>query len=775
MINTLYQEKSGKFQRKKAVLTVQAIVEGKGMKKIGSVGLNISDYYSSPLNNQAFPLENCPDKNSRIWVSIRGQALGDATIADNMSEASGVTGFSMGTEGDYSANLFHEQNLEDIEEGNASGPQIIPGRDGKPPMIRGPLMKFPDSGPVNPMKISEAMGNQRQKLEEEMNSTKITELKASLQLLEKENLQIKSEKDDLKVQLSISLEKSKKERENYSEHMKKLDTDIDSLKKKNETLRDRVQRREEKIEKLKKDNDSMLNDIKELEKSSFGTSEEKGHLRTENDQLKAKISEQDQKIQNLNKHIDSLREEKKSLENSLQQSQNTISQLKADFELLRHDFTESRETVPSKGQDGDAVFENYKKKTEVLINNYKKDIKTLEHEREEALSKQTEMTFELQKAKSEAGAIEERYRQQLLKFEKEHQGIKEENSEIKQKLEDELNSRRIIERKSSVEKNDFDNKLSRMNQTFQEMKAKKESLEQTLAEYERQFHKKQSEYENDSANNKKLMEKCEKLEQKVKKYKDEVSAKNKELEGIYATKESLEQENFTLREHLKTATTTEFSDPANIILQEQVESLTNRVKQNEQNYQKEKSSLNEKIRILENQVSILEKKKKETLDNYEQTVHKLTVENSMLKDRVKENKDSAQHKHISSTDLIAEMQKESNNEAIQLMKIDISELKSKLTEIQDENKALEKKYVDAKMGWANADLEKENVMQRYRDAQEQLREYSSQYTVMEVEMYKINERFGQTLNQNNELEMEVNNLRIQVEELKNTKKKKLFR
>ena len=100
MINTLYQEKNGKFQRKKAQLTVQAIVENKGNKKVGTLSLNIADYSSSPVSNKAFALEGCPDKNARIIISVRAQALGEAMAADNMSEASGVTGFSMGTEGE---------------------------------------------------------------------------------------------------------------------------------------------------------------------------------------------------------------------------------------------------------------------------------------------------------------------------------------------------------------------------------------------------------------------------------------------------------------------------------------------------------------------------------------------------------------------------------------------------------------------------------------------------------------------------------------------------
>lgn len=249
MINTLYQEKNGKFQRKKAQLTVQAIVENKGNKKVGTLSLNIADYSSSPVSNKAFALEGCPDKNARIIISVRAQALGEAMAADNMSEASGVTGFSMGTEGDFKGNLFNEQDLGGFEDDQ---PKVILGSHGKPPLVRTGMMKLPDSGPVNPMKITEAMDNQRIKLEEETASVKVSELKASVQILEKENLQLKSEKDDLKVQLSISLEKSKKERENYFEHMKKLDAEIENLKKKNDSLNERVGRRDEKISNLKK-------------------------------------------------------------------------------------------------------------------------------------------------------------------------------------------------------------------------------------------------------------------------------------------------------------------------------------------------------------------------------------------------------------------------------------------------------------------------------------------------------------------------------------------
>jgi epidermal growth factor receptor substrate 15 len=768
MINTLYLEKSGKFQRKKAQLTVQAIVENKGTKKVGTLSLNISDYSASPLNNKPFALEGCPDKNARIIISVRAQALGEATAADNMSEASGVTGFSMGTEGDFQGNLFNEQDLGGFEDDQ---PKVIMGSHGKPPLVRPGMMKLPDSGPVNPMKIAEAMDNQRMKLEEESSAVKTSELKASVQILEKENLQLKSEKDDLKVQLSISLEKSKKERENYFEHMKKLDAEIESLKKKNESLNERVGRRDEKIASLKKENENMLSDMKDLEKKESGGTEEKEKTKAEIDRLKRKLEESDRKLREAFKDLEKLKDEKHTLESNNGQLNVVVSQLRADIENLRHDLSESRDAISVRGSHEDLAFENYKKKTEALINNYKRDIKTLEHEREEALSRQTDMTFELQKAKTEILSIDERNRQQIIRLEKENENLKEEIIEIRQKVEEEMQSRKVFERKSSIEKSDYDSKFNKVIQAQQELKSKKETLEQTVTELERQLKKKQIESESDQQNLKKLQEKYEKFENKVREHKEYVKAKNRELDDLYSAKESLEQENMTLRSHLKTATTTEFSDPANIILQEQVEALESKLKQTEQLLSKEKSSFNEKTRVLENQVSILEKKKKEMQENFEDQLHKLTVENRMLKDA-----ESSKHvvKNQTSNELIAEMQKESNNQTIQLLKIDFNEMKAKYSDLQEEYKSLEKKYVDAKMGWANADLEKENIVQKYRDAQEQLRDYSAQYTVMEVEMYKINERFGQTLNLNNELELEVNNLRSQIAEAQGNKKRGLF-
>lgn len=50
MINTLYQEKNGSFQKKKAMLTVQAIVDGRGTKRVGQVAINLADFHNAQLS-----------------------------------------------------------------------------------------------------------------------------------------------------------------------------------------------------------------------------------------------------------------------------------------------------------------------------------------------------------------------------------------------------------------------------------------------------------------------------------------------------------------------------------------------------------------------------------------------------------------------------------------------------------------------------------------------------------------------------------------------------
>eukprot|EP00358_Blepharisma_japonicum_P007159 CAMPEP_0202942900 /NCGR_PEP_ID=MMETSP1395-20130829/3139_1 /ASSEMBLY_ACC=CAM_ASM_000871 /TAXON_ID=5961 /ORGANISM="Blepharisma japonicum, Strain Stock R1072" /LENGTH=764 /DNA_ID=CAMNT_0049639667 /DNA_START=109 /DNA_END=2400 /DNA_ORIENTATION=- len=764
MINTLYQEKSGEFLRKKALLTIQAIVDGQGMKKVGTLSLNISEYYNSSLEQKIFAVEKCTDKNAKICISIHAQPLGDLGIADNMSEASGVTGFSMGTEGDFDGPLF-DQDIGDLEE-EAHAPKIIPTSVAKQSINR-PILKLPDIGPVNPLKITQAFSPKPPP------DSETPELKAKLEVLEKEKTQLKAEKDQLKVDLGVQYEKAKKERQQYIDYTKKLDTDLDALSKKNEALRERNARRNEKIKILKQTKDNLLNDLQEAEKSLADGLADKEVLKSENNDLRDELRVAKDNLIKLEKQNESLKQDFANLENSYRSLQDINAQLKMDLESIRQEFAASRETLTARGMENDSVFNDYKKKTEVIINDYKRELKNLEHEREEALSKQTELTLELQKTKAELTAFEEKFRDQSIKLERELNQLRENNAELNQRAEEEIQSRKQLKEKMVADKAEFDSKLAKITQNYQETKAKKDQLEQSILEYERQLHRKQTEQEGDTVNIQKFQDKIESLEKNAARLKQEIKEKDKEIEEIYRLKEALDEENTMLSEQLKKATTTEFSDPANIILQEQIQNLENKLKMTELAYKEERNSLHERMEILENQIEILEGKNEENSAFYEDQLHKLTVENQLMLRELEEIRKEKSFTAKTNAEMIASMQEEHYKQNLHMLEVEVADLKTKLSQSLGDYKTMEKKYVDSKLSWANVDLERETLIQKYKDAQEQLRDYSSQCTVMEVELYKINERFGQTLNNYNELEMENHNLRQKLEEYEkpNTGKK----
>ena len=57
MMNTLYtKKKTGKTLEKKAIIMVEALVEGHGAKRVGLVKLNLANYKESSVEAKAFQL-----------------------------------------------------------------------------------------------------------------------------------------------------------------------------------------------------------------------------------------------------------------------------------------------------------------------------------------------------------------------------------------------------------------------------------------------------------------------------------------------------------------------------------------------------------------------------------------------------------------------------------------------------------------------------------------------------------------------------------------------
>ena len=197
--------------------------------------------------------------------------------------------------------------------------------------------------------------------------------------------------------------------------------------------------------------------------------------------------------------------------------------------------------------------------------------------------------------------------------------------------------------------------------------------------------------------------------------KKRITQLERELKDAATKNARLEEECYELHQHLKQAANTEFSDPANLILTDQVHTLEARLQRFTEDADSERADFQAKIDSLEQQ-----------LENAKNQLRKQPKPAPVIKNPPEE------------------PPKES---------------------LRD----LEKRYVDTKMTLASVEMEREALIQKYKEAQERLRQYSQQYTELEVEFYKVNERFGQTINAQNDLELEIVRLRQQVNEKKRGK------
>lgn len=371
MINTLYIKKKGGFLEKKAVLTVLAYVEGKGVKKVGKFTLNIAEYEANPLVRKEFPLLGCPDSKARVCVSVNAQNLGQVSAPDNMSDDSAsVGGVSMGTEQSLDESMFATSQMDLSMESMTETSRIIPGKQGKPPAIIKTLTRTLDLKDSSVAEKSSTVPKSGAKLEDLLGKSKFQELRAQISVLEKDNQQLNSEKEDLKTQLGLHIENFKQERERLIEHIKELDTDVQTYVKEFTSTQDKLKKKSNKYKKLQKTRDEILKDLQQAEKIYTEVIQERDALR--NQALKSKEPQTLQKINKppapSDKEIQALIEEKDRLQMDFQRLQGQNNDMKSTIENLRRELADIRDVSSSKGIESDAAFMQYKRRTDTYSN-----------------------------------------------------------------------------------------------------------------------------------------------------------------------------------------------------------------------------------------------------------------------------------------------------------------------------------------------------------------------------------------------------------------------
>eukprot|EP00359_Climacostomum_virens_P000633 CAMPEP_0204897588 /NCGR_PEP_ID=MMETSP1397-20131031/821_1 /ASSEMBLY_ACC=CAM_ASM_000891 /TAXON_ID=49980 /ORGANISM="Climacostomum Climacostomum virens, Strain Stock W-24" /LENGTH=719 /DNA_ID=CAMNT_0052065359 /DNA_START=802 /DNA_END=2961 /DNA_ORIENTATION=+ len=651
MINTLYLKKGGCVP-KKAVLTLKAEVEGHGTKRVGKLELNISDYRETGIQFKEFALQSSFDRNAKIVLSIQSVEIGVPSATDAMSDVSGGSGISMGTDETYTGPpLSGDMGIEEEK-------RVIPGKSGRPPAVVS-VTKFD----LSPKRVVE-------KGENDVLRHRILELE---EIMKENELKQQTFKDNCTDQLEI-LEREIQESE---EDRSRLIGENNSLKRQVDKLKGQIEALRRELEKV------------EISKASAKSEESEGIEEALQNELHALAALSDR-----------LQKDKITAEKECSKLQAQLSTSRVNYELAQHTIKRLREEIASGRivSEDDDPLTIYKRQTDTIISHLKSQLREAEQFRAEALKTQEELTMELTNRESS----------------------------LKIQQTDESAATRNLRKELGL------------------MKRQLDLAKQAQAKTEKQLAATSDEYK----------EKLKDALDKLKALEDEFVASNFEVKKLErASRVSIIQEGLSnyqeAADKLKLAETkiAQLTLELHSAKQGNSETLLNKLKIAQDRLENaEYAASVEKAQHLE-RISQLEKEQ----ESQEKVILRLKRE---LSDQ----------NALKPSD-------ESLSQSLTLCRLEVEDLKLELDQRKEELSKAESRVLELKMQVANIELERDTISQKCKDAQERLRLFSTQFTTIEVELYKANERYCSAINTNNELEFEMQTLRKQLEQATSPKKR----
>jgi len=426
MINTLYQKKAGNYMEKKADLTVQAIVEGKGSKSIGGLRLNLADYATAALQRQTFKLEKSPDRYSSITISVRCRGLGEpAPISDNMSDASGDSGASYGTEGDYSGPPLFEQDLTGFEEET----KVLPGSGGRPPAL--------------------IKGKQEQK--PKRMEPQAQEMLAQLSILEREKASLQGQKDELQVSYAALVESSRKDREKLLEHITAQDSQLEEVSSLTDSYKSQLEAAEEDNRRLTQSKKELQAAVKKLENALSELKEGRSTLTDENQRMRRSLETLEEKCKGLQRRFNEALAEKTKQESSLIEAQSEVETL--------------QQALSQRGQGADTESA-HRRQLEVMKTEMEKREKLLK----EAVSE----------AKAELERVETAHTRRNAELTVQLSTLQAKLQQESDRADKEQAARELLESQLTADSEDFASKVNRMTMNMKQVQTQRDQLEETL-------------------------------------------------------------------------------------------------------------------------------------------------------------------------------------------------------------------------------------------------------------------------------------------------------
>jgi chromosome segregation ATPase len=645
MINTLYQKKAGNFIPKKAVLSLSAQVEGRGSTRVGRLTLDICEFREHAVVCREFAVQSSADRTAKIVLSIKAIPAGTGGSTDNMSDVSGGSGISMGSEESY---IGPSLSTEQVEEEK----RVIPGTLGRPPAVVSCLrLDF------SPKKQDSPNRQQTDRPNPDVLKQRIHELEDSLADSEAKH-------ETFKANCTDQLEILEREIQESEEDRSRLIGECNTLKREAAKLRDL--------------NAGLKQELEET-KAKLTASESRSAQGREDERVR-------KELMSVAALANKLQEEKESSDQECCKLQAQLSTARVNYELAQHSIRRLREELASgrKVTDEDEPMAVYRRQTDTIINHLKAQLKEAEQFRIAALNRQEEMALEIHERAS------------VHKRNKDAVGVNADLEQIRAQLELTQEAKERAEKRLGEVSAEWRDKLQAAHIRLKELEE-----EQVSATFE-----------------------VKKLQR--------ASRVSLIQEGLSSSQE--------LADKLRSAETR--------ISQLSIENAA--LLKSSQDLQKQLKVAQERLENAEYAASVEKAQHLERISQLETEVDMQARANARLKREIKEQDSSP----TADTSLI---------QSLQLCKLELDDLRDESKQLRDGAAKAEARILELKMQIANIELERDTVVQKHRDTQERLRLFSTQYTTIEVELYKANDRYCQAINTNNELEFELQGLRKQLE------------
>lgn len=571
---------------------------------------------------------------------------------------------------------------------------------------------------------------------------------ALIRLLQKENDQMKIEKEEIKAQLSLLSEVSKADRDEYIAYVEELEANNFKIEGKRKKYKEKSRKYKEKAKDMQAALEETQTEFEEY-KTKFNIEDQrslKDSIKTLKNNFRI-LSEENEKIKDQNKNLN------EQLRDNIQNNEN----LKSTHSKLLKDIESFKNRVPGLEEDS-SIQVNIK----ADLADLKQELEGAHEEINSLRAKQIEYISSIQLLKTKYSNNEEELRKRIRGLENEVLDKTQEIQELNMRLEEEISTARKFERKTITVQEEKNSEVLRLAKDLKEIANEKETIQQNYINYHRKIDRNKTSIDLAALTKAEASLSAQKAE--IAKLSQSLKMNENKVIDLKNSNEKLLIENLKLKEHLNRINVSKFSDPAFSTLQERVKFLEEKNEDLEHQNAEEIEKLNENIKVLEKQLELVEKQKNDQMKKYEEKINSLMVESKLVVQR--------DRRSLIPGQFLNSLNEENWKQTVEMLNLKILELKNEKEKLIEEVNVTDSKYQKSKLVIAKKEIEKENLQNKFRDAQEQMREYCSQYTLLEVELYKINERFGKELNLNNQLENELQEMKELFYNLSNKGKKK---